>query len=35
MLGGAPLGYAEPGEVVVVAYDENVLRSLEDPEDFT
>ena len=28
--GEAPLGYAEPGDEVVVEYDEDVLRSLEE-----
>lgn len=29
-----PLGYAEPGDEVVVEYDEGVLRSLEELDDF-
>jgi len=33
--GEAPLGYAEPGDEVIVEYDEEVLRSLEDLDDFT
>lgn len=32
--GEATLGYAEPGDEVVVAYDEDVLRSLRDLDDF-
>ena len=32
--GEAPLGYAEPRDEVVVEYDEDVLRSLEEPDDF-
>jgi hypothetical protein len=30
-----PLGYAEPADEVVVEYDEDVLRSLKDLDDFT
>jgi len=30
----APLGYAEPGDEIVVEYDEDVLRSLKDLDDF-
>jgi len=33
--GEAPLGYAEPGHEVIVEYDEDVLRSLEEMDDFT
>ncbi len=33
--GDAPLGYEEPGDDVVVEYDEDVLRSLAAMEDFT
>jgi superfamily II DNA or RNA helicase len=33
--GEAPLGYAEPGDEVVVEYDEDALRSLKDMGDFT
>lgn len=33
--GEAPLGYAEPGDEVVVEYDEEVLRSLKEFDDFT
>lgn len=33
--GEAPLGYAEPGDEVVVEYDEDVLRSLKERDDFT
>ncbi len=33
--GEAPLGYAEPGDEVVVEYDEEVLRSLKALDDFT
>ncbi len=32
MAGEAPLGYTEPGDDVVVQYDEDVLRSLEEPD---
>ena len=32
--GEAPLGYAEPRDEVVVAYDEDVLRSLKDLDDY-
>lgn len=32
--GEAPLGYAEPGDEVVVEYDEDVLRSLKALDDF-
>lgn len=32
--GEAPLGYAEPGDEVVVEYDEDVPRSLKDLNDF-
>jgi len=32
--GEAPLGYAEPGDEIVVEYDENVLRSLKNVNDF-
>lgn len=31
--GEAPLGYAEPGDEVVVEYDEDVLRSLKEMDD--
>ena len=33
--GEAPLGYAEPGDEVVVEYDEEVLRSLKEMDDLT
>jgi superfamily II DNA or RNA helicase len=33
--GEAPLGYAEPGDEVIVEYDEEVLRSLKHLEDFS
>ncbi len=33
--GEAPLGYAEPGHEVIVEYDEDMLRSLEEMDDFT
>jgi len=33
--GEAPLGYAEPSHEVIVEYDEDVLRSLEEMDDFT
>ena len=33
--GEAPLGYAELGDEVVVEYDEDVLRSLEETDAFT
>ncbi len=33
--GEAPLGYAEPGDELIVEYDEEVLRSLKDLDDFT
>ena len=33
--GEAPLGYAEPRDEVVVEYDEEVLRLLEELDDFT
>ncbi len=33
--GEAPLGYAEPGDEVVVEYDEDVLQSLKELDDFT
>jgi superfamily II DNA or RNA helicase len=33
--GEAPLSYAEPGDELVVEYDEDVLRSLEELDDFT
>jgi superfamily II DNA or RNA helicase len=33
--GEAPLGYAEPGDEVVVEYDEEVLRSLKELDEFT
>jgi hypothetical protein len=29
--GEAPLGYAEPRDEIVVEYDEDVLRSIEEP----
>lgn len=32
--GEAPLGYAEPGDEVVVEYDEDVLRELEERDEF-
>ena len=32
--GEAPLGYAEPGDEVVVEYDEDGLRSLKELDDF-
>jgi hypothetical protein len=32
--GEAPLGYAEPGEELVVEHAEDVLRSLEKLDDF-
>ncbi len=31
--GEAPLGYAEPGDEVVVEYDEDVLRELEERDE--
>jgi superfamily II DNA or RNA helicase len=33
--GEAPLGLAEPGDEIVVEYDEDVLRSLKERDDFT
>ncbi len=33
--GEAPLGVAEPGDEIVVEYDEDVLRSLKELDDFT
>jgi len=33
--GEAPVGYAEPGDEVVVEHDENALRSLEELDDIT
>ena len=33
--GEAPLGLAEPGDEIVVEYDEDVLRSLKELDDFT
>jgi superfamily II DNA or RNA helicase len=32
--GEAPLGYAEPGDETVVEYDEDVLRSLKEMDEF-
>ena len=32
--GEAPLGIAEPGDETVVEYDEDVLRSLRETDDF-
>jgi len=33
--GEAPLGYAEPGDEIIVEYDDDVLRSIEERDDFT
>lgn len=33
--GEAPLGYAEPGDEIVVEYDEDVLREIEERDDLT
>jgi hypothetical protein len=33
--GEAPLGYGESDDEVVIEYDQDVLRSLEDPADLT
>lgn len=33
--GEVPLGYAEPGDAVIVEHDEDVLRSLKEMDDFT
>ena len=32
--GAAPLGLGEPGDDIVVEYDEEVLRSLKKRDDF-
>ncbi|MGH3086760.1 MAG: hypothetical protein ACREVJ_01960 [Gammaproteobacteria bacterium] len=33
--GEAPFGYAEPGDEIVVEYDQDVLRSLKELDGFT